>query len=44
MRIEDDIVITEDGCRILSDKLPRTAEAVERWMAEVWEGKDCFGG
>ena len=33
VRIEDDIVITADGCRILSDKLPRTADAIESWMA-----------
>ena len=33
VRIEDDIVITADGCRILSDKLPRTADDVEAWMA-----------
>lgn len=36
VRIEDDIVITEDGCRILSDQLPRDPDAVEAWMAEVW--------
>ncbi len=33
VRIEDDIVITDDGCRILSDKLPREADEVEAWMA-----------
>ena len=35
VRIEDDIVITEDGCRILSDKLPREADEVEAWMASL---------
>jgi len=35
VRIEDDIVITADGCRILSDKLPRGVDEVERWMAEL---------
>ncbi|MCT1459555.1 aminopeptidase P family protein [Aestuariimicrobium sp. p3-SID1156] len=33
VRIEDDIVITEDGNRILSDKLPRDPDEVEAWMA-----------
>lgn len=33
VRIEDDIVITADGCEILSDQLPRDADAVEAWMA-----------
>lgn len=35
VRIEDDIVITADGCRILSDKLPRRADEVEAWMATL---------
>ena len=33
VRIEDDIVITEDGNRLLSDKLPRDPDEVEAWMA-----------
>lgn len=35
VRIEDDIVITKDGCEILSDKLPRSADEVEQWMASL---------
>ncbi|MEU5718327.1 aminopeptidase P family protein [Streptomyces sp. NPDC020403] len=33
VRIEDDILVTEDGNRNLSDALPRRAEDVEAWMA-----------
>lgn len=34
VRIEDDVVVTNDGCRILSDALPRQADELEAWMAE----------
>ena len=33
VRIEDDVLITAEGCEVLSDRLPRSAEAVEAWMA-----------
>ena len=29
MRIEDNILITEDGCRILGPHIPKTIEDVE---------------
>ncbi len=35
VRIEDDILVTEDGNRNLSAALPRTADEVEAWMASL---------
>lgn len=35
VRIEDDILVTEDGNRNLSDGLPRHADEVEAWMAAL---------
>ena len=32
VRIEDDIVVTEDGCVNLSADIPRTANEVEAWV------------
>lgn len=34
IRIEDDILVTADGWRNLSDALPRDPDAIEAWMAE----------
>ncbi len=33
IRIEDDVLVTEDGCRVLSGALPSDPDAIERWMA-----------
>jgi Xaa-Pro aminopeptidase len=33
IRIEDDVLVTADGCRNLSEALPRTSADVEAWMA-----------
>ncbi|MFG2140138.1 aminopeptidase P family protein [Streptomyces sp. NPDC048650] len=38
VRIEDDLVITAEGARLMSDALPRTAAAIEEWMGAMAEG------
>ncbi|WP_307855957.1 aminopeptidase P family protein [Nocardioides faecalis] len=35
IRIEDDVLVTADGVRNLSSALPRTPDAIERWMGEL---------
>jgi Xaa-Pro aminopeptidase len=35
VRIEDNIVVTDDGCELLSADIPRTADDVEAWMASL---------
>ena len=35
VRIEDDLVVTADGCRNLSAALPRDPDAVEAWMRDL---------
>ena len=34
VRIEDDLLITGDGCRVLSERIPKTVEEIEQAMAE----------
>jgi Xaa-Pro aminopeptidase len=34
IRIEDDVVVTKDGCRNLSESLPRHPDEVEAWMVK----------
>jgi Xaa-Pro aminopeptidase len=35
IRIEDDVLVTQDGCRNLSGALPRTPSDVEDWMQRL---------
>jgi Xaa-Pro aminopeptidase len=35
IRIEDDVLVTEEGCRNLSARLPRDAAGVEEWMGSL---------
>jgi Xaa-Pro aminopeptidase len=37
IRIEDDVVVTERGCRNLSASLPSRADEVEKWMKTLWK-------
>ncbi len=39
VRIEDDILMTEDGPVNLSESIPRTADEVEAWMARLTPGR-----
>jgi len=33
IRIEDDVVVTDGGCKVLSAKLPKTVKEIEAIMA-----------
>jgi Xaa-Pro aminopeptidase len=36
VRIEDDVLVTSDGAKNLSEALPREPQAIEDWMTELW--------
>ena len=38
VRIEDDVLVTEEGSRVLGPPIPKTVEDVELIMAEAREG------
>jgi Xaa-Pro aminopeptidase len=35
VRIEDDVLVTKDGYKLLTARLPRTADEIEKIMAEA---------
>jgi Xaa-Pro aminopeptidase len=37
VRIEDDVLVTASGHRVLSDSLPSEAAEVEQWMQRIWK-------
>lgn len=35
IRIEEDVLVTDNGCRVLSSGLPRRPDEIEAWMHRV---------
>jgi len=44
VRIEDDVLVTETGYKLLSERLPRTSEEIEKIMAEAAAQRANNGG
>ncbi len=36
VRVEDDVLVTARGRRVLSAAIPREADAIEAWLADLW--------
>ena len=43
VRIEDDILVTKDGCENLSAAIPRTSRDVEAWIAPIRRAESPAG-
>jgi Xaa-Pro aminopeptidase len=39
VRIEDNVLVTKTGCRVLSEDIPREPEDIEAWMKQIWSEK-----
>jgi Xaa-Pro aminopeptidase len=37
VRIEDDVLVTKNGCRNLSGDIPSSAADVEAWIGKIWK-------
>jgi Xaa-Pro aminopeptidase len=37
VRIEDDVLVTKDGFKNLSEAMPRHPDEIEAWVAELWK-------
>lgn len=37
IRVEDDVLITAKGNRVLTEAIPREADEIEAWMASIWD-------
>lgn len=37
VRIEDDVLVTARGCKILSAAFPRSSKDIEAWMRDIWK-------
>jgi Xaa-Pro aminopeptidase len=36
IRVEEDVLVTRSGCRVLSASIPRKSKEVEAWIARLW--------